>query len=283
MHSTHTHRIMHSLARAAATLAIAFAFWGQTQAALANADDESQGRAILERMLEAHGGLNRFQSFGTVTYHTDGLPYSAAAPLTFDHVADLVTRRHRMDGFSSTGSFVAGANDDIGWTTNPDALGIAPRWVNHGNSYFALMPFVFADPGATVRFVGERIYDGNAYDVIAVSFASGVGDTFEDDYVLYVDQSTHRLRLIDFSVTYGPMRGDTPIDELPRRSLEFTQWQVAEGLLVPAVLQYGPWQRTAGGGRRSEPGVQYTISNVQFSKARPDAALFDAPDGAHIE
>ena len=86
-----------------------------------------------------------------------------------------------------------------------------------------LMPFVFADPGAHVRSVGERYYDGQTYDAIAVGFDHGVGDTSDDDYILYIEKDTHRLRLIDFAVTYSAMRGDTPIDELPRRSLEFVE------------------------------------------------------------
>ena len=284
MHNTHTTRRNTWSWSAGALLIAALTSVSATAGPTDAPDDaQTQGRTILQQMLDAHGGLEKFRSYGTVTYHTDGLPYSAQAPLQFNHIADLAARRHRMEGFSDAGSFIAGANDEIGWTTNADALGIPPRWVNHGNSYFALMPFVFADPGASVRFVGDREFDGQVFDAIAVNYSAGVGDTFEDDYVLYIDKQTHMLRLIDFSVTYGPMRGDTPIDELPRRSLEFVQWQQADGLLVPKVLHYAPWQRTATGGQRTDNGVQYTITNARFAASRPSAAIFDAPDGAHIE
>lgn len=246
-------------------------------------DAEAEGRRILAKTIEAHGGLEQFRSFGAVTYHTDGLPYSAAAPLDFDHTADLVTRRHRMDGRSAKGMFTAGSNDIQGWTTNAEALGIQPRWVNHGNSYFVLMPFVFADPGIHVRSVGERVFEGKTFDAVAIRYDRNVGDTSDDDYILYIDQETHCLRLIDFSVTYGPMRGDTPIDQLPRRSLEFVEWQDVDGLFIPKVLHYAPWERTANGGRRKETGVRYTVSDADFDTARPAASLFDAPAGATIE
>jgi len=252
--------------------------------AIAQPDDaEAKGQHLLAQTLDAHGGLEHFQHFGSLRYHTDGLPYSAAAPLDFDHTADLVARYHRMEGSSAKGSFVAGANQTQGWSTDLDALGIPPRWVNHGNSYFAMMPFVFADPAAQVRALGSRQWDDRTYDAIAVSYRHGAGDTFEDDYVLYLDPTTHRLALIDFSVTYGPMRGDTAIADLPRRSLEFVAWQEVQGLWVPQTLHYAPWQRTAEGGQRAEDGVQYTLSNVRFDAERPDAALFIAPEGAGVE
>ena len=241
------------------------------------------GQQILAKALEAHGGLERFRSFGTLTYHTDGLPYSEAAPLNFDHTADLVARHHHMAGRSAKGAFIAGSGDTHAWTTDTETLGIPPRWVNHGNSYFVLMPFVFADPGIHVRSLGERIFDGQTYDAIAIRYDRNIGDTSDDDYILYIDQTTHCLRLIDFSVTYGPMRDDTPIDQLPRRSLEFVEWQEVDGLSIPKVLRYGPWERTADGGQQKDQGVRYTISNANFDTVRPDASLFDAPVGATVE
>lgn len=272
-----SHRFRVGMFAAVSTLMVATA-WAEDPA-----NAEAKGRQILAQVVEAHGGLERFRSFGTLTYHTDGLPYSATAPLDFDHTADLIARRHRMEGRSAKGAFVTGSNDTQGWTTDADALGIQPRWVNHGNSYFVLMPFVFADPGVHVCRVGERVYDGQTYDAIAINYDHDRGDTSDDDYILYIDQSTRRLRLIDFSVTYGPMRGDTPIDQLPRRSLEFVEWQVIDGLIIPKVLHYAPWERTADGGKRKEAGVRYTVSNADFDTARPDASLFDAPANATIE
>lgn len=244
---------------------------------------EAKGRQLLTQVLNAHGGLDRFRSFGTFQYHTDALPYSAAAPLEFDHTADLFKRRHHMKGSSAKGEFVTASNDSLGWTTNQEALGIPARWVNHGNSYFAMMPFVFADEGTSVRSVGTRVFNGETFDAIAVRFDRGVGDTAEDDYILYIDRDTHRLRLIDFSVTYGPMRGDTPIDQLPRRSLEFVEWQDADGLLVPKALRYAAWERTADGGKQKEEGARYHLTKTKFTAARPDATLFDAPAGVTID
>jgi len=241
---------------------------------------EPDARAKLHQTLHAHGGLDRFRAFGALRYHTAGLPYSAAAPLDFDHVADLVARRHRMDGRSARGTFAAAATDRGGWTTDPEALGVPARWVTHGNSYFVMMPFVFADPAARVTDLGTRVYDGQAFDALGISYAKDAGDTPDDDYVLYIDRATRRLRLIDFTVTYGPMRGDAPIDRVPRRSLEFVAWQEVDGLLIPHRLHYAGWERTADGGRRAEAGAAYTVTDAGFARTRPDATLFDAPAGA---
>lgn len=241
-----------------------------------------EGLRLLDRTIEAHGGLERFRSYGTMRYHTKNLPYGAGR-LTFDHVADLVARHHRMDGDSPRGAFIAAANATQGWTTNAEALGITPRWITHGNSYFVMMPFVFADPGITVTAVGQRTFAGQTFDAVSIRYGQGVGDTAEDDYVLYLDRQTHRLRLIDFAVTHKAIRGDTPIDQVPRFSLEFVEWQRADGLLVPSRLHFAVYSRTADGGGRANEGARYTVSGVRFARARPDAALFEPVDGATIE
>lgn len=240
----------------------------------------AEGQRLLLRTLDAHGGIDTFREFGTFSYRTEGLPYSANAPLDFQHTADLRFRHHHMEGNGSAGAFTAGVDRHGGWATDLDTLGVPPAWVNHGNSYFAMMPFVFADPGITLQSVGQRTFADQIYDAVRVTYDRGVGDTHRDDYVLYLDPQTHRLRLIDFAVTYGPMLGDTPADQAPRRSLEFVSWQKADGLLVPRELRYAPWKRTDNGGERDGDAAEYHIQQPTFSSASPDPTLFTPPSEA---
>lgn len=280
----------HTIAVAAAfTAAVAFAtalgFAGDPPASADQAQPtpaQLEGQRLLNRTLDAHGGLERFRSFGSLRYHTRNLPYGAGG-LTFDHTADLVVRNHRMEGTGKAGPFIAAANGEQGWTTNAESIGIEPRWITHGNSYFIMMPFVFADPGANVRSIGARTFNGETYDAVAISYGQGVGDTAEDDYILYLDRETHRLRLIDFAVTYKKIRGDTPINQVPRFSLAFNAYAEVDGLLVPSELRFALWTRTETGGVQNEQGADYTVSNADFDQAQPDASLFEPVEGATIE
>jgi len=67
------------------------------------------------------------------------------------------------------------------------------RWVN--DTYWIMMPFKLHDPGTRVKHVRvqEDEGGGETYDVLELSFASGVGLTPQDRYWLYVNQKTHLI------------------------------------------------------------------------------------------
>ena len=75
------------------------------------------------------------------------------------------------------------------------------RWVN--DTYWVLMPFKLHDPGTRVKHV--RVYQdaggGETYDVLELSFASGVGLTPQDRYWLYVNQKTHLIDRWEYVLT----------------------------------------------------------------------------------
>jgi hypothetical protein len=74
------------------------------------------------------------------------------------------------------------------------------RWVN--DTYWVMMPFKLRDPGTHLKFSrsarGER---GETYDVLELTFSSGVGLTPQDHYWLYVNQKTHLIDRWDMLLT----------------------------------------------------------------------------------
>jgi len=66
------------------------------------------------------------------------------------------------------------------------------RWVN--DTYWLAMPFKLRDPGANLKFARVEQAKGKQYDVLQVSFDSGVGLTPGDRYWVHVNRST---RLVD--------------------------------------------------------------------------------------
>jgi len=75
------------------------------------------------------------------------------------------------------------------------------RWVN--DTYWVMMPFKLHDPGTRVKHV--RVHQdaggGETYDVLELSFASGVGLTPQDRYWLYVNQKTHLIDRWEYVLT----------------------------------------------------------------------------------
>ncbi len=224
----------------------------------------------LNDALATHGGLDTWRSYQRMDYATRGFPLGANAPFDFTQTTDLHNRRHLTRGQG----FTAGKNEHNAWAhPNNEALGIPPAFFEEGNFYFIAMPFVFADPGVVARELEPTTFHGTPYHRVAISYHTDIGDTPEDDYILYIDQNTNRLRMIDFVPTSALVNGDTPKEQLPRKALVFDDWQTAGGLLIPGKATFYGW----ADGELQGDGNTYTIRDVTFSKQAPDASMFQRP------
>lgn len=245
-----------------------------TGASSARADE--QGRRILDRMLNAHGGLKAWKQFDRFDYDVRDFPLGANAPFDYRQVNDLRLRRHLVTG----ANYTAGFDGEQAWVTpSVDSLGVPPRFFLSGNFYFVAMPFVFGDPGLTATSLGQQTYDDQMYDVVRISFGQGIGDTHHDDYVLYIDAKTHQLRMTHFGVTYPVIRGDKPVNQAPRSALVFDRWQNVSGLTLPATIAYHTW---SDGKLQGKPKA-FNVINIALQRAQPNAQLFAAPDDAVID
>jgi Family of unknown function (DUF6503) len=237
---------------------------------------EPQGSKALTAALQAHGGLETWQSYARLDYATEDFPLGANAPFNFTQTTDLWSRRHITQGEG----FTSGLNENEAWASpNVQALGLPPAFFERGNFYFAAMPFVFADPGVIAKDLGSKTFQDRQYDLVAITYPKGIGDTPEDDYILYIDAQTHRLKMIDFIPTSAEVNGDTPKDQLPRKALVFDNWQQANGLLVPSKLTFFGW----ADGQLQGQGNTYTIHNVYFSTTPPKPSIFTAQHSPIIQ
>ena len=230
----------------------------------------------LDAALKAHGGLTTWQSYSRMDYTTTDFPLGANAPFDFSQTTDLRNRHH----FTQGKNFTAGKNQHNAWAfPNNDALGLPPAFFESGNFYFIAMPFVFADPGVITQDLGQTTFQNKTYNLVSVTYPEGLGDTPEDDYILYIDAQTHRLKMIDFIPTSAEVNGDTPIQDLPRKALVFDNWKRYDGLLIPTKATFYDW----ADGQFQNEGNTYSIHDVNFSKTPPKPSLFTAQHSRVIQ
>ena len=231
--------------------------------------------AQLERCLEAHGGLARWQSFGSVEYdHT----WENTKGMRKDH---QLFNLHTRDGLIASAAYSLGSTKGEVWITpGVDALGgTPPRFYMWTPFYFFGMPFVFADPGAMQESLGRKSFQGQEYDTTRVTFKSGTGDSPEDYYVAYVDPNSAQLKLVEYVVTFPSIRKNKPLEQLEPHAILFEEWQQTDGLLVPKTASFYNWKN---GNIEGEPLGKLSFSTVRFSENTPDNAKFAKPAGAVI-
>ncbi len=233
------------------------------------------GRRLLNQALAAHGGLDTWRSYQTLNYTIEDFPLGEKAPMNFNHTADLISRRHLMVG----PNYRIGYDGTNGWAVNGAAAGIPARFVTHGNFYFVGIPFVFADPGIHVRDLGQQKLRDTTYDTIGISYERGVGDTADDDYVVYLDTETHRVAAIQFAVTYKAIRGEASVEQAPRKVLTYDNWQQVDGLWIVEQATFYSYVD----GKAEGEGAPYHVTKAIFHHARPDDSLFQAQADAKVD
>ncbi len=231
--------------------------------------------AQLDRALEAHGGLAKWKSFGSVEFDQ---VWTSARGVKKDHqLFDLRSR----DGLITSDTYILGASKGEVWIKPAlDALGgTPPRFYIWTPFYFFGMPFVFADPDVVRESLGKKNFQGHEFEALKVTYKKGTGDSPEDFYTVYVDPKSGQMKLVSYVVTYPALRKDKPMDQIEPHALVFEEWQDAGGLRVPKRGTFYNWKNENIEG---EPLGVMEFSNVVFSEKSPASAKFARPADAVV-
>ncbi len=87
------------------------------------------------------------------------------------------------------------------------------------------------------------------------------------------------LEFAHYIVSFKALAGGKAPAELERHVVAF-EWQSVGGLVVPAKFNFHAYDpETIVGERLASVGIE----NVEFSKSKPDQALFQKPEGATVD
>jgi hypothetical protein len=229
----------------------------------------AQQTTVLNNALDAHGGLNTWEKFGTVEY--DFSLQIGDATRDDHHIFDLNKRHVRVEH----SSYTVGITKDRAWVA-PDmetyGYTAPPRFYGKAYTYLFSVPFVFADPGVNVESAGQRPLKGTSYDVLKITFDEGVGDTPRDVFYLYLDPDSHQVHAALFSVTYR-----NPSVTRPITGVVYNEWTTANGLTVPrTATMYGVSKDQT---LQKKLGT-FEYQNVSFRTDTPSADRFAMPEQA---
>ncbi len=96
------------------------------------------------------------------------------------------------------------------------------------NYYWFTMMFKLLDSGTKYKFMGEKIHEGNKYDLVQITYEENIGDV-ADTYILYINQET---KLVDsFLFTVMDFNIKDPL-------LMKVEYEKHKGLLLPTKRKY---------------------------------------------
>lgn len=229
-----------------------------------NSENEKAFPVVLNKVFEAHGGLETWQKMNNLCFElekSDGVEV---------HTTDLNSRESRIEGEN----FTIGFDGKNVWKVDPENTfkGNA-RFYHNLMFYFYAMPFIISDPGAFYTERKETVLQRKTYGVIHIGFERNVGDSPEDEYIIYYDKETYQMEWLGYTVTY--FEGDKSKDW---HLIKYDTWLEESGLLLPEKMV---WFEV-----KNDKPVRQTrsmsFSKVVVSETMLPDNLFDAPDNAEF-
>jgi hypothetical protein len=205
---------------------------------------QKDAKTLVEKMVEACGGKEKFYSLGNVQYEytyqdlASGKKDVSIEQYIFDGElsrAKYTTRENIMVP-DMKGEMIQGYNGKESWVTIDGQLVDDPQlhkftdFLRKTNYYWFTMMFKLLDPGVNYEYAGTKEVDGISHDLVKITFGEKVGDV-QDTYVLFINPETHMVDQFLFTVL------DFNIIE---PNLMIVKYEEIEGLKLPTNRKYAP-------------------------------------------
>lgn len=187
--------------------------------------------ALVDAMIEAHGGLKKWAGAKTVSF-VDEFRFGEATSGQKTQVTVEQGKRRAYIDIVGTDMRMAWDGEKAwseGWQ-----VPMPPRFLALLNYYFLNLPWLARDPGVNLSPPGTAKIcgDGTEYRTVKMTFDPGTGDTPDDYYLLYIHPETHRLRATEYIVTYRSILPEG-VASSPSHLLVFDETATVGGLVVP--------------------------------------------------
>lgn len=184
-----------------------------------NPDKSNTAVQLIQKMLEQTGNYEKLKSLVDVEYkytvrkESPGAEDISIERYVFDgELSWAKYLKHAMNVLPDTaGDVIQGYNGPESWITvdgqiidDPMACKLAD-FLRKTNFYWFAMMQKLGDPGLIYSYEGKRAVNDVNYDLVKVTFETGVGDV-SDTYLLYLNPDTHLVdrflfTVMDFNMT----------------------------------------------------------------------------------
>lgn len=242
------------------------------------AEGPAESLALVEAMIEAHGGMEPWAAAPAVSWE-DELRQGGAESGQPSRVSVEQGRRRAYIDYPGTGQSLAW-DGERAWSRNWSSPA-PPRFIALLNYHFLNLPWLARDPGVNLSEPGEaRLWalpeDETVYRTVKLTYDAGVGDTPDDYYLLFIHPVTHQLAANEYIVTYEALLPEG-VEQTPPHLLVYDEYETVEGLVVPS--HYTIYEMGEEG-----PFVYASCDIRDWSFSRPfDASRMTLPEDAVID
>jgi hypothetical protein len=210
-------------------------------------------------VFKAHGGINEFDQMNSMIFEI------VKPEGNEKHTTDLKTRYARVE----TDKFVLGFDGKEAWLEQDSTyFEKDPRFYHNLMFYFYAMPFVLGDDGISYQKVDDLTVGDISYPGYKISYGDGIGDSPKDNYFLYYDKTSGKMKFLGYTVTFFSKESSEKI-----KLIEYTDWNDVNGLLLPKTIKWRDFKDSVVGEIKSE----VNFVNAKVDKKKVSDSLFKKP------
>ncbi len=219
----------------------------------------------ISKVFDAHGGIDRWNEMQSLMFEMEKEGGNERT------ITDLKSRKSLIDA----SKFSIGFDGTDVWLIEKDTATYKgnPKFYYNLMFYFYAMPFIVGDDGINYGKTKALEFEGKQYPGIKISYEAGVGESPEDEYVLYYDPETYKMAWLGYTVTYFSKEKSKEF-----HFIKYADWQTVDGLQLPKTLQWYKYENNLPTTKRNDRH----FVNVSLSKEKPNDTVFVKPDTAKV-
>lgn len=219
----------------------------------------------ISKVFDAHGGLETWKAMKSLEFTMKKPNGDEITTTNLKNRSSLIETPNHMIGFNG---------EDV-WLKNKDTIQYKgnPRFYYNLMFYFYAMPFILADDGIIYEDVEPLVFEEKSYPGIKISYESGVGESPEDEYILYYNSETFQMEWLGYTVTYFSKEKSKEF-----HFIKYSNWQMVKGLALPETLTWYRYENNLPTTKRND--LQF--SDIILSMEKPTKDIFEVPENAII-
>lgn len=219
----------------------------------------------ITRVFNAHGGIDNWNKMKSLSF---SMEKPSGLEIT---TTDLKNRKSLIEMPKHT----IGYDGEQVWLKSDDTTtykGNAKFYYNL-MFYFYAMPFVLGDDGIAYEDSEPLQIEDKSYPGIKISYETGIGESPEDEYILFYDPETYKMTWLGYTVTYFTQEKGKEF-----HFIKYSAWQDVDGLLLPKTLSWYNYENNVPTTRRND----LDFIDIKLSKEKPNPEIFVKPEGANV-
>ena len=219
----------------------------------------------ISKVFDAHGGLDSWKTMQTLKFTMTKTSGKEVV------ITDLSNRKSKIEMPDHT----IGYDGNEVWlkTEGDKSYDGNPKFYYNLMFYFYAMPFVLADDGIVYEDVKPLVFEGKSYPGIKISYESGIGESPEDEYILYYDSETNKMAWLAYTVTYFTKEKGKEF-----HFINYSEWQYLNDILLPNTLTWYNYEDNMPTTKRNA----LEFSEVTLTKVKMNPEVFAKPEGAEV-